>query len=170
METRYYACHRSFSVYLGPEASPRYAVFRNNRFQANDADIIKTIESNPMFNASYWRTTEEGVPLDKSRNFAPTPRDWDKIVSVDLPDGSVRRISKGDLASMLSLGKPLPEDAEEVALNGSDLQALREDIGLSIAAMAEKRGVSTTLYRNAEKNEDGLPPKVLAALETVEIG
>ena len=92
------------------------------------------------------------------------------MVSVDLPDGTVRRISKGDLASILSLGKPLPEDAEEVALNGSDLQALREDIGLSKAAMAEKLGVSTTLYRNAEKNEDGLPPKVLTALETVEIG
>ena len=87
-----------------------------------------------------------------------------------MPDGRVRRISKGDLAKMLNPGKPLPEEVEEVSLNGLDLQALREDVGLSKAAMAEKLGVSTTLYRNAEKNMDGLPPKVLTALETVEIG
>ena len=170
METRYYACHRSFSVYLGPEASPRYAVFRNNRFQSSDKAVVDALESNNYFNKTYWRTTEDGVPLDNGREFKPAPRDWDQLVSIDMPDGRVRRISKGDLAKMLNPGKPLPEEVEEVSLNGLDLQALREDVGLSKAAMAEKLGVSTTLYRNAEKNLDGLPPKVLTALETVEIG
>lgn len=122
----------------------------------------KAIEGSSYYGVDVWEVNKDGIPI--GLDGMPENRNADEPIEVVMKDGSVRFVTKTQIADILAVAD-VPEvevDSETVSAlpTGRDLEQLLGKQGLTPYAAAKRTGISLTSIKAWIGREDAALSKL----------